>query len=76
MRKKNNTKATNSARDNTPTNHPTSQGKGRPCAPEKTRTTTAPTPTTPVLTAGMAELISGDVASVLTGTTDTQRLTR
>ncbi len=62
-----------SALNNTPTNHPTSQGKGQPCASEKTRATTTPTPRTPVLAAGMAELISGDVPAVLTGATETQR---
>ena len=70
---KNTTKATNSALNNTPTNHPTSQGKGQPCASEKIRATTTPTPRTQVLAAGRAELISGDVPSVLTGATETQR---
>ena len=66
-------KATNSALNNTPTSHLTSQGNGQPCASETTRATTTPTPRTQVLTAGMAELIPGNVLSVLTGATEPQR---
>ncbi len=73
MGKNKTTKATNSALNNTPTNHLTSQGNGQPCASEKTRATTTPTPRTQVLAAGMAELIPGDVLSVLTGATEPQR---
>ena len=65
--------ATNSALNNTPTNHLTSQGKGQPCAAEKTRATTTPTPKTKVLAASMAELIPDNVFSVLTGATGLQR---
>ena len=69
-----NTKANNSALDKTPTNLPNSQETGHSSEPEKTRPTTTPTPTTPVSTAGIhEELKSGDVASVLTGATETQR---
>ncbi len=67
-----NTKAKNSALDKTPTNLPNSQETGQPCEPENTHPTTTPTPTTPFSTAGIEELRSGDVASVLTGATETQ----
>ncbi len=67
-----NTKANNSALDKTPTNLPNSQETGHSSEPEKTRPTTTPTPTTRFSTAGIEELKSGDVASVLTGATDTQ----
>ncbi len=71
--KKKPTKAKNNALNNTPTNHLTSQGNGQPCASETTRATTTPTPKTKVLAAGMAELIPGNVLSVLTGATEPQR---
>ena len=67
------TTTTNSALNNTPTNHLTSQGEGQPCAAEKTRATQAPPPRTQVLTGGMAQLIPDNVLSVLTGATGLQR---
>ena len=73
MGKNKTTKATNSALNNTPTNHLTSQGNGQPCAAEKTRATQAPPPRTQVLAASMAELIPDNVLSVLTGATEPQR---
>ena len=74
MGKTRNTKAKNSALDNTPTNLPNPQGTGQHCEPEKKHPTTTPTPTTRFSTAGIhEELKSGDVASVLPGATETQR---
>ncbi len=69
MGKKNNTKATNSALDNTPTNLPNSRETGHFSEPENKRPSMTMSPTTPVLTAGVAALTSGEVVSVLTGAT-------
>ncbi len=59
---------TNSAqKDNTPTNHPNSGETGHFSEPENKRQSMTTSPKTPVLTAGVAALTSGEVVSVLTG---------
>ena len=58
----------NSARkDNTPTNHPNSGETGHFSEPENKRSSMTTRNETPVLTAGVAALTSGEVVSVLTG---------
>ena len=62
-------KANSAQKDNTPTNLPNSRETGHFSEPENKRPSMTTSPTTPVLTAGVAALTSGEVVSVLTGAT-------
>ncbi len=65
QQKKNKTKS--AQKDNTPTNHPNSGETGHFSEPENKRSSMTTRNETPVLTAGVAALTSGEVVSVLTG---------
>ena len=69
MGRQKNNKAESAQKDNTPTNLLNSRETGHFSEPENKRPSMTTSPTTPVLTADVAALTSGEVVSVLTGAT-------